>query len=48
MLDLGATGNFMTQKIVEEWGYELQAKAAPYELMVVDGEPISTNHGMVT
>jgi hypothetical protein len=48
MLDSGATGNFMTQRIASEQGYQLRRKTEPYELMVVDGELISTNDGKVT
>jgi hypothetical protein len=48
MIDSGATGNFMTKKVADTQGFKTQLKAHPYPLMVVDGEPISTNEGMVT
>ena len=48
MIDSGATGNFMTKKVADMQGLQTQLKSDPYPLMVVDGEPISTNDGMVT
>ena len=48
MIDSGATGNFMTEKVANEKGLQLRLKSEPYPLLVVDGEPISTNQGMVT
>src|SRR5690349_8193708 len=48
MIDSGATGNFMTQKIAEQQGYQIQQKERPYELRLVDGQPISSNGGGVT
>ena len=48
MIDSGATGNFMTKKVADTQGFKTKLKAHPYPLMVVDGEPISTNEGMVT
>ena len=48
MINLGATGNFITKKVADTQGFRTQLKNKPYPLMVVDGEPISTNKGMVT
>ena len=48
MIDSGATGNFMTRKVADAQGFRMKLKAEPYPLMVVDGEPISSNNGMVT
>ena len=48
MIDSGATGNFMTKKVADTWGYKMQLKAEPFKLLVVDGEAISSNQGMVT
>ncbi|KFY32304.1 hypothetical protein V493_00324, partial [Pseudogymnoascus sp. VKM F-4281 (FW-2241)] len=48
MIDSGATGNFMTKRVADTQGFRTQTKAKPYPLMVVDGEPISSNDGMVT
>lgn len=48
MIDSGATGNFITMKAADRHGLQLQQKDEPYPLRVVDGEPISTNGGMVT
>ena len=48
MIDSGATGNFMTRKVADTQGLLTQRKADPYPLLVVDGEPISSNNGMVT
>ncbi|KFY32334.1 hypothetical protein V493_00296 [Pseudogymnoascus sp. VKM F-4281 (FW-2241)] len=48
MIDLGATGNFMTKKVADTQGFQTQMKTHPYPLMVVDREPISSNEGMVT
>jgi hypothetical protein len=48
MIDSGATGNFMTKKVADAKGFAITLKTDPYPLMVVDGEPISTNKGMVT
>jgi predicted aspartyl protease len=48
MIDSGATGNFMTRKAAFDHGFRTQKKPDPYPLKVVDGEPISTNDGMVT
>jgi hypothetical protein len=48
MIDSRATGNFITKKVADTQGFKMQLKAHPYLLMVVDGESISTNEGMVT
>ncbi|MGH2639282.1 MAG: retropepsin-like aspartic protease [Rhabdochlamydiaceae bacterium] len=48
MIDSGATGNFITEKVATACGFLIQRKKDPYPLMVVDGEPISSNNGMVT
>jgi hypothetical protein len=48
MINLGATGNFITKKVVDIQGFKTQLKADPYLLMVVDREPILTNEGIVT
>jgi predicted aspartyl protease len=48
MIDLGATGNFMTKQVADTQGLQTRLKPHPYPLMVVNGEPISTNNGMVT
>jgi hypothetical protein len=48
MIDSGATGNFMTKKVADTWGFRTQLKAEPFKLLVVDGEAISSNQGMVT
>ncbi|KFY32532.1 hypothetical protein V493_00108 [Pseudogymnoascus sp. VKM F-4281 (FW-2241)] len=46
MIDSGATGNFMTKKVADTQGFWTQTKTNPYPLMVVDGEPISSNDGI--
>src|SRR5690554_5986640 len=48
MIDSGAMGNFMTEKVAMTHGFRMQTKQQPYALKVVDGQPISTNQGMVT
>ncbi|KFY26276.1 hypothetical protein V491_01375, partial [Pseudogymnoascus sp. VKM F-3775] len=48
MIDSGATGDFMTQKLAKKQGFRMQLKSNPYPLNVIDGEPISGNNGMVT
>jgi hypothetical protein len=48
MIDSGATSNFMSAKLTTEKGFRTQKKERPYPLFVVDGEPISSNGGMVT
>ncbi|KFY06458.1 hypothetical protein V491_08615, partial [Pseudogymnoascus sp. VKM F-3775] len=48
MIDSGATGDFMTQKVAKAKGFKVRLKTKPYPLTVADGELISGNNGMVT
>ena len=48
MVDSGATGNFLDIKEAEKHGIKGVKKEQPYQLLVVDGEAIGSNKGMVT
>jgi hypothetical protein len=47
MLDSGATGNFISPRVVTNLNLGTKVKAEPYTLTVVNGEPIDGEEGMV-
>jgi predicted ribosome-associated RNA-binding protein Tma20 len=47
MIDSGATGNFLSHKFTSSNDLAIQKKKAPYELIVIDGSPLSTKDGRV-
>jgi hypothetical protein len=48
MIDCGATGNYMTKAVALENGIPTRRKQHPYQLLVMDGENLSTDDGWVT
>jgi hypothetical protein len=47
MIDSGATGNFISPDVVSMFEIDTRVKTAPYELLVVNGEAINANEGIV-
>ena len=47
MIDSGATGNFMSESFARKHKIPTQEKRNPYQLMVVDGTPLSNDQGQV-
>ena len=47
MIDSGATGNFISPDIVSIFEIDTRVKTAPYELLVVNGEAINANEGIM-
>jgi hypothetical protein len=48
MVDLGATGNFIDTQTAAENGFRTLVRRTPYQLLLVDGDAIGSNKGMVT
>jgi predicted aspartyl protease len=47
MIDSGATDNFMVRALVEKKDYSTQKKPDAYNLMIVDGNPLSDGNERV-
>ena len=47
IIDSGATGNFILPDIVSIFEIDTRVKTVPYELLVVNGEAINANEGIV-
>ncbi len=48
MVDSGATGNFIDTQTAAENGFRTLVRRTPYQLLLVDGDAIGSNKGMVT
>lgn len=47
MIDSGASGNFLSQRIADGLGFGIRKKEEPYNLTVVDGSPLPSGNGRV-
>ena len=47
MVDSGATGNFMSQSLLDRKGLPIRKKDDAYDLMVIDGNPLPSGDGRV-
>jgi hypothetical protein len=48
LIDSGAQGNYISPSTIGKYGFPLQMKQRPYQLMVVDGSTIGDKGGMIT
>ena len=47
MVDSGATGNFMSEGLIQKKRFPTRLKYEPYDLVVIDGNPLPSGDGKV-
>ena len=45
MIDLGASGNFISKRLVDKFGTRIGLKSDPYDLMVIDESSLLSDDG---